>query len=51
VHVLPTGGDAPRWNSRAALRYRMTGSMGDSIAAAHSATAEYLRTNVGGVRR
>jgi NTE family protein len=51
VHVLPTGVDAPPWNSRAALRYRMTDSTGETIAAAHRATADYLRAHVGGVRR
>jgi NTE family protein len=51
VHILPTGVDAPRWNSRAALRYRMSGSTDGSIAAAHRASAEYLREHVRGARR
>jgi NTE family protein len=52
VHVLPTGVDAPRWDSRAALRYRATGDVGDRIAAAHRACIDYLRAHVGdGTRR
>jgi NTE family protein len=51
VHVLPTGVDAPRWNSRAALRYRMDAGTGDSIAAAHRATAAYLSALAGRARR
>jgi NTE family protein len=46
VHVLPTGVAAPRWNSRAALRYRMSDTMGDQVAAAYRACVEYLRANV-----
>ena len=46
VHVLPTGGAAPGWDSRAALRYRVTGATGERIAAAHRASAEYLRERV-----
>ncbi|WP_300011627.1 patatin-like phospholipase family protein [Pseudonocardia sp.] len=48
VHVLPTGGaGAPRWDSRAALRYRDVGSAGDRIAAAYRASAAYLRAHAG----
>jgi NTE family protein len=47
VHVLPTGGDTPRWDSRASLRYRETGATGHRITAAHAASAEYLRAHVG----
>jgi NTE family protein len=51
VHVLPTGGaGAPPWNSRAALRYRDAGAAGERIAAAHRASAEYLRDRLGGAR-
>jgi NTE family protein len=47
VHVLPTGTDAPRWNSRAALRYKASGDdIGARMEAAHQATAEYLRTRL-----
>ena len=52
VHVLPTGADAPRWDTREALRYRLTGAVGDRVAAAHRASTEYLRAHVGdGTRR
>ena len=48
VHVLPTGGGgAPAWNSRATLRYRDVGASGDRMAAAHRASAEYLRSRLG----
>jgi NTE family protein len=47
VHVLPTGeGGAPRWDSRAALRYRDVASAGERIAAAHRASTAYLQTLV-----
>ncbi|MCO1659302.1 patatin-like phospholipase family protein [Pseudonocardia humida] len=42
VHVLPTGGGTPRWDSRAALRYRATGATGHRVAAAYQASAKYL---------
>jgi NTE family protein len=48
VHVLPTGGGTPSWDSRAALRYRVTGATAERIAAAHRASAEYLRERVPG---
>ena len=48
VHVLPTGVEAPRWNSRAALRYKASDDdIGGRLAAAHTAAAEYLRTRLG----
>ncbi|MGH3845516.1 MAG: patatin-like phospholipase family protein [Pseudonocardiaceae bacterium] len=48
VHVLPAGaGGAPRWDSRAALRYRDVAGVGNRIAAAHRASAEYLRDRLG----
>jgi NTE family protein len=48
VHVLPAGeGGAPRWDSRAALRYRQVGANGARIAAAHRASTEYLRAHLG----
>ena len=48
VHVLPAGeGGAPRWDSRAALRYRDVGAAGNRIAAAHRASTEYLRDRLG----
>lgn len=44
VHVLPTGeGGAPRWDSRAALRYRDVAAAGERIAAAHRASTAYLQ--------
>ena len=46
VHVLPTGGAAAAWNSRAALRYRDVAGSGERIAAAYSASSEYLHTHV-----
>ncbi|HVL84834.1 MAG TPA: patatin-like phospholipase family protein [Pseudonocardia sp.] len=43
VHVLPAGeGAAPRWDSRAALRYRDVGGIGRRIDVARAATAAYL---------
>lgn len=48
VHVLPAGvGGAPRWDSRAALRYRDVAAAGSRIAAAHRASAEYLEAHLG----
>ncbi|MGH3914217.1 MAG: patatin-like phospholipase family protein [Pseudonocardiaceae bacterium] len=48
VHVLPTGErGAPRWNSRAALRYRDLAAAERRISAAHHASAEYLRAHLG----
>lgn len=48
VHVLPTGeGGAPRWDSRAALRYRDVAAAGDRIAAAYRASTAYLRALTG----
>lgn len=48
VHVLPAGeGGAPPWDSRAALRYRDVATAGDRIAAAHRASAQYLRDSLG----
>jgi NTE family protein len=48
VHVLPAGeGSAPRWDSRAALRYRDLAAAGSRITAAHRASAEYLRDRLG----
>jgi NTE family protein len=48
VHVLPTGVEAPRWNSRAALRYKASGDeIGLRMDAAHAASAEYLRIRAG----
>jgi len=48
VHVLPAGeGGAPRWDSRAALRYRDVAAAGDRIAAAHRASVAYLHAHLG----
>ena len=48
VHVLPVGGEgAPRWDSRAALRYRDVGAARGRIAAAHDASTAYLRAMSG----
>jgi NTE family protein len=48
VHVLPAGeGAAPRWDSRAALRYRDAAAASNRITAAHRASAEYLRARLG----
>jgi hypothetical protein len=47
VHVLPTGtGGGPRWDSRAAWRYRDVAAAGDRIGAAHLASLAYLRARV-----
>lgn len=44
VHVLPTGGaGAPRWDSRAALRYRPTTAAAARIETAYAASRDYLR--------
>jgi NTE family protein len=44
VHVLPAGdGAAPRWDSRAALRYRDASAVGRRIDGARAATAAYLQ--------
>ena len=53
VHVLPAGeGGAPRWDSRAAMRYRDVGGTGDRIAAAYRASAQYLSAQLdGGAQR
>jgi NTE family protein len=52
LHVLPTGGGAPRWDSRDALRYRVDAAIGERIDAAHRASAEYLGALAGdGSRR
>ena len=48
VHVLPTGGGTPSWDSRAALRYRVTGATEERIATAYRASADYLRDRVAG---
>ncbi len=51
VHVLPAGdGAAPRWDSRAALRYRDVASIGRRIEVAHRALTEYLCAKIGGHR-
>jgi NTE family protein len=48
VHVLPTGeGGAPRWDSRAALRYREVGASAGRIEAAHRASVSYLQAHLG----
>jgi NTE family protein len=48
VHVLPAGeGGAPRWDSRAALRYRATTASADRIDAAYRASKDYLRSCLG----
>jgi NTE family protein len=47
VHVLPAGdGAAPRWDSRATLRYRDVTAAESRIAAAYRASAEYLRAHL-----
>jgi NTE family protein len=47
VHVLPTGGaGAPRWDSRAALRYRPTTTSAERIDTAYRASRNYLRTHL-----
>jgi NTE family protein len=48
VHVLPAGeGGAPRWDSRAALRYRDAAAASNRITAAHRASVKYLRERLG----
>ncbi len=48
VHVLPAGeGGAPRWDSRAALRYRDAAAASNRIIAAHRASVKYLRERLG----
>ncbi|MDN5751341.1 MAG: patatin-like phospholipase family protein, partial [Pseudonocardia sp.] len=48
VHVLPTGASgAPRWDTRAALRYRDLSASRARMAAAHEASTQYLRTVAG----
>jgi len=42
VHVLPAGGTAPKYNSRAAMDYRDTSKIPQRIRAAHDASAAYL---------
>ena len=42
VHVLPTGGTAPRYNERASLDYRDTCRIPARIAAARNASTAYL---------
>ncbi len=42
VHVLPTGGSAPRYNERATLDYSDTSKIPARIALAHNASAAYL---------
>ncbi|WP_433505066.1 patatin-like phospholipase family protein [Pseudonocardia halophobica] len=47
VHVLPTGGaGAPRWDSRAALRYRPTTASAERIDTAYQASKDYLRAQL-----
>ena len=51
VHVLPAGdGAAPRWDSRAMLRYRDVAGIGRRIEVAHRASTEYLCAKLGGHR-
>jgi NTE family protein len=42
VHVLPTGGTAPRWTDLRQLRYRDFSDVAERIESARSATADYL---------
>ncbi|MCU1589370.1 MAG: Patatin [Frankiales bacterium] len=42
VHVLPVGEEPPRYDSRAALRYRDLSSVGSRVDRAYDATAAYL---------
>jgi NTE family protein len=42
VHVLPTGGQGPRFNDLRQLRYRDFGDVPERIETARAATAEYL---------
>lgn len=43
VHVLPTGGTAPRYNERAALDYRDTTKVASRVRVAYEASTAYLR--------
>jgi NTE family protein len=47
VHILPTGGEAPRWDGKAALRYRSTDESAARSEAAHRASHDYLRAHLG----
>ena len=42
VHVLPVGIEPPRYDSRAALRYRDLTNVGEKVDRAYDATREYL---------
>jgi NTE family protein len=42
VHVLPVGDEPPRYDSRAALRYRDLRSVGSRVDRAYDATSAYL---------
>lgn len=42
VHVLPVGDEPPRYDSRAALRYRDLRSVGSRVDRAYAATSAYL---------
>jgi NTE family protein len=42
VHVLPTGDESPRYDSRATLRYRDVRSVGSRVERAYEATRSYL---------
>jgi NTE family protein len=42
VHVLPTGMEAPRYDSRQALRYRDASAVGPRVESAYHATLAYL---------
>jgi NTE family protein len=42
VHVLPTGGSAPKYNDRAAFGYSDTSRIPDRIRRAHNASTAYL---------
>jgi len=50
VHVLPTGGQGPRFNDLRQLRYRDFTDVGERIDTAHEATADYLRLHPPGPR-
>jgi NTE family protein len=43
VHVLPTGGTAPRYNERTALDYRDTTKVASRVRTAYQATTAYLQ--------
>jgi NTE family protein len=45
VHVLPVGEEPPRYDSRAALRYRDLSSVGSRVDRAYEATSVYLADN------